>query len=131
VGSTIVRMLSVFSIVITLLGTGTLSGAARTQHCPATSATYKLQLGPGGDFAGATIVRVEQSTPTSTGTLHMGPGGDFAGATVAEPTSAELVAADRVVFGPGGDFAGATVIHVDMPVASDGLASDGTQSSCG
>jgi hypothetical protein len=88
-------------------------------------------MGPGGDFAGATVIHVAAAKPASTGILVLGPGGDFAGATVAEPTSAELVATDHVVFGPGGDFAGATVIHVDMPAASDGLATDGTQSTCG
>ena len=129
-GPAIIRMLSVFSIAIALFGASALSGAARDQRCSATSVTYKLQLGPGGDFAGATIVRVEQSEPASTGTLQLGPGGDFAGATVTAPTSAELVATDHVVMGPGGDFAGATVIHVDIPAASDDLAVDGESGTC-
>ena len=102
-GPAIIRMLSVFSIAIALFGASALSGAARDQRCSATSVTYKLQLGPGGDFAGATIVRVEQSEPASTGTLQLGP---------------------------GGDFAGATVIHVDVPAASDDLAVDGESGTC-
>ena len=58
-GPAIIRMLSVFSIAIALFGASALSGAARDQRCSATSVTYKLQLGPGGDFAGATVIHVD------------------------------------------------------------------------
>ena len=78
-GQAIVRMLSVMSIAIGTLAATTLSGAAVDQRCAATSATYELQMGPGGDFAGATVVRVERVNPANTGILQMGPGGDFVG----------------------------------------------------
>ena len=129
-GQAIVRMLSVMSIAIVALAATTLSGAAIDQRCATTSVTYELQIGPGGDFAGATVVQVARTNPASTGILQTGPGGDFAGATVIEPERATLGSIDRVVVGPGGDFAGATVIQ-GAPAASERLATDGVGAACG
>ena len=87
-GRSMIRMLSVVLLAIGVFSAIALPSAARDVRCPATTATYELQMGPGGDFAGATVVRVERADPASTGILQMGPGGDFAGATVIEPARA-------------------------------------------
>jgi hypothetical protein len=129
-GSAIVRILSIVTTAIAALGATTLPAAAADQRCAAANASYELQMGPGGDFAGATVVRVERTAPISTGILQMGPGGDFAGATVIEPERATSGSIDHVVMGPGGDFSGATVIQ-GAPATSERLATDGVSTACG
>ena len=140
----IIRTFAVIALLIVALGAARLASATPTrgfisdtgssapaQSCATPEATYELQMGPGGDFAGATVVRVEPTEAASTDIVVMGPGGDFAGATVVKSTSVESTGTDQVIMGPGGDFAGATVVHITAEVTPDALASTGTQSACG
>ena len=138
------RTLAIIAFLVVALGAAKLASATPTRgfisdtgssapakSCATSEATYELQMGPGGDFAGATVVRVEPTKAASTDIVVMGPGGDFAGATVVKSSSADSTGTDQVIMGPGGDFAGATVVHIAAEVTPDALASTDTQSACG
>ena len=107
-GRAIIRMLSVMSLAVAVLAATTLSSGAVDRRCTATSATYNVQMGPGGDFAGATVI---------------------------EPASAKAPAADGIVMGPGyegdsGGFISKTASEADDSAESAPLATDGSQSAC-